>query len=126
MGNQTRALQLIDGCQSRGRADVFAEYCQILGLLLRGETRQAVILLNAMAIERQGEDLMDGEMDYKVAQLLSVAGELSLANDAAALAWQRGFRCQPCYATDPLFSNLRNDPDNATLFSQIYLSDNEE
>ncbi|MFK7958057.1 MAG: winged helix-turn-helix domain-containing protein [Lysobacterales bacterium] len=123
MGNQTQALQLTDGCRSIGRADVFAEYCQILGLLLRGDTNQAAILLKALVIERRGGNLMDGEMDYKIAQLLSAADENALALDSATLAWQRGFQCRSCYSSAPLFARLRESPASAKTFAEIYQSE---
>ena len=86
--------------------DRFKRFGRVLRLLLEGEAEDADPLLELLIAQRQRPDVIDGEMDYKLAQLLALAGRDDDARAALMLAEARGFRCPECVARDPDLARL--------------------
>lgn len=106
-GDQIGARAQLAQCASTTQGDRFAGFCDALLRILDDQTEPAVTLLKALQIKRQAADAIDGEVDFKVAQLLAAAGDLEAAMQSVVAAWERGFQCAPCYQNDPLLAPLR-------------------
>lgn len=106
-GDLSGARAQLTQCAASAGGDRFAGFCDALLRILDGQPEPAITLLKAMQIKRQAADTIDGEVDFKVAQLLAAAGDVEAAMQSVHAAWDRGFKCAPCYQNDPLLAPLR-------------------
>ncbi|MDJ0655198.1 MAG: winged helix-turn-helix domain-containing protein [Xanthomonadales bacterium] len=100
-GDTAGARKTLSAMQDPLPRDRFEQFGRVLQLILSDRSEEALPLLDLMLARRNAADAMDGEMDFKLAQLLARAGRMDHARTALQLARQRGFNCTPCVRNDP-------------------------
>jgi tetratricopeptide (TPR) repeat protein len=105
-GQEDLALAMLSTMNTPLPRDRFERFGRVLRLLLEEDFDSAEALLSLLLEQRRDPDSIDGEMDYKLAQLLALAGRESDARAALRLSEERGFRCAECIARDPGLSAL--------------------
>jgi tetratricopeptide (TPR) repeat protein len=90
--------------------DVFARLSAALVAVLDDDPRTAAEITRGLARQRQAVGTPDGEITYKQAQVLALAGARGDALEQLALAVEQGFFCAPCLAGDPMLRPLAGDP----------------
>lgn len=105
-GQADEALELLSTMDTPLPRDRFERFGRVLRLLLEEDVDSAEGLLSLLLEQRRDPDSIDGEMDYKLAQLLTMAGREADARAVLRLARERGFRCSQCIARDPGLSEL--------------------
>lgn len=113
-GEEARALELLETMDTPLPNDRFERFGRVLRLLLEQNAESAEALLSMLLEQRQDPEVIDGEMDYKLAQLLALAGRDADARTALTLAEERGFRCAPCIARDPGLRRLSSEKGNSS------------
>ena len=79
--------------------------------LSAGRKADANELLHRTWDEMEDRGVSDAESMYKVAQAFAVAGDKQAALHSLSHAIDGGFFCYSCFATDPLLSSLRSEPE---------------
>jgi DNA-binding winged helix-turn-helix (wHTH) protein/tetratricopeptide (TPR) repeat protein len=90
--------------------DLFARLSQALLAILEQQPEEARTVLADLVLRRRRTAARDGEVSFKVAQLLALAGERQAATEQARLAIQQGFFCVPCFRDDPVLAPLAAEP----------------
>jgi hypothetical protein len=88
--------------------DLFARFCQALGAIIEGRAQQAITDVRQIARQRAELGARDGEMTYKQAQLLALAGDREGGASELARAASQGFFCSDCFEQDPALASLRD------------------
>lgn len=86
--------------------DLFARLAAGLLAILEGDARGGAEIVRQIARQRRELGTPDGEMTFKEAQLLALAGERDLALDQLERAVGQGFACVDCIARDPWLAPL--------------------
>ena len=76
-----------------------------------GRKADAIDLLHRTWNEMEDRGVSDAESMYKVTQAFAVAGDKQAALHSLSHTIDGGFFCYACFATDPLLSSLRDDPE---------------
>jgi tetratricopeptide (TPR) repeat protein len=76
-----------------------------------GQKAAANELLQRTWDEMEDRGVSDAESMYKVAQAFAVAGDKQAALHSLSHTIDGGFFCYSCFATDPLLSSLRGEPE---------------
>lgn len=115
LGDLAAAREVLDASFRSNPADIFGRFAQALMAILDGdhEAGRSIVL----QIARQRRDLggRDGEITYKEAQLLALAGDLENAAAQLELAVAQGFFCAPYLRIDPALEGLRDTPSFARI-----------
>lgn len=90
--------------------DLFGRLSQALLAIVRGEDEEARVVLAQLTRQRAGQEAVDGEVSFKIAQLLTMAGEERAGLEQLALAVEQGFFCPACLSDDPVLGRLEGDP----------------
>ena len=90
--------------------DLFARLAQAQLAILEGERGEALLHLRQLALQRRALGGSDGEVTYKLAQLLALAGSPDEALGELRLAVDQGFFCPACLQNDPAWQDLRRAP----------------
>jgi DNA-binding winged helix-turn-helix (wHTH) protein/tetratricopeptide (TPR) repeat protein len=100
-GRTDEALRVLQPAYRERPGDVFARLARALAEILAGRGDAASLILRQLADQRRELGASDGELTFKVAQLLARAGEPEAARAELELAIAQGFFCPRCYLDDP-------------------------
>ncbi len=106
-GDEESALRLSTLAYRSSPEGVFGQFARAMSLALEGDLAGARVVVESMSRQRTELEALDGEIDYKQAQLLALAGDDEGALQELDLAVERGFFCARCLLTDPLLDDLR-------------------
>jgi predicted Zn-dependent protease len=90
--------------------DVFSRLCRALIAVIDGRSAEAVTEIRHLARQRLELDGRDGEMTYKQAQLLALAGDREASAAELERAVQQGFVCARCIEQDPALAAIHDTP----------------
>ncbi|HEV8632100.1 MAG TPA: winged helix-turn-helix domain-containing protein [Thermoanaerobaculia bacterium] len=90
-------------------ADVFGRLSQALLADIDGEHEDARFIVRQLWRQRRELGAQDGEMTYKLALLLAMAGDRDEALARLEEAIDEGFFCVECFERDPTWAPLRSD-----------------
>jgi DNA-binding winged helix-turn-helix (wHTH) protein len=96
-------------------SDPFARLSEALVAVIDGRHADAGLLLGQLALQRQRLAATDGELTYRVAELLAAAGDGERALAEAERAVAQGFACAPCFSASPGFAGIASEPRLAAL-----------
>lgn len=94
-----------------GPGEVFGRLSYALLATVEGDGASAQRIVDSLARQRQSLGGTDGEITYKEAQILALAGARKAAIDRLETAVGQGFFCAPCLIADPSFDGLRDAPE---------------
>lgn len=89
--------------------DLFGRLCQALLANLTGEPEEARVVLRQLARQRTEKGARDGEVTYKIGELLILSGAPDEGFKQLGLAVEQGFFCPRCLATDPVLAPVADD-----------------
>jgi DNA-binding winged helix-turn-helix (wHTH) protein/tetratricopeptide (TPR) repeat protein len=98
--------------------DVFARFGQALTAIVDGQPKEAVEQIRQLSRQRVELGSRDGEVTYKQAQLLALAGDREGSLDELDRAVEQGFFCTPCFAQDPAMEPLGALPRFREIFAR--------
>ncbi len=104
------AIPILEPAFRLNPGDTFGRLSQSLLAILENRRDEGLEIARELSRQRQTTKSGDGEMTYKVAQLLALAGDRELSIRQLALAVDQGFFCAPYIASDPLIASVRPDP----------------
>jgi hypothetical protein len=110
LGRPERAREVLRPVFRDNPADLFARFSHALLAILEGDQAAARAIVQQIASQRQVLGAVDGEITYKQAQLLALAGDHQAALAELALAVEQGFFSAPYLASDPVLAALRGEP----------------
>jgi tetratricopeptide (TPR) repeat protein len=113
LGRPERAREVLRPAFRDNPADLFARFAHALLAVLEGDHAAARAIVRQIALQRRELGAVDGEITYKQAQLLALAGDRDAALEQLALAVEQGFFNVPFLTSDPLLASLRADPSYA-------------
>lgn len=87
-------------------SDMFSSLSRALVAILNEQPGLASVTVRQLAASRSRLPLKDGEVTYKQAQLLTLAGDPQAALDNLGDAVDQGFFCVVCIELDPVLSRL--------------------
>ncbi len=108
-GNETGAREALEPAFRENPGAVFGRLAHTLLNLLDGDLDTARAIVKQVARQRRDLGAVDGEITYKQAQMLALAGDQAAALEELALAVEQGFFCWPYFETDPALSSLRGE-----------------
>ncbi len=104
------ARELLEPAFAMNPADIFAPLTEAMLAAMRGERRTVLAIIGEID-RRTADNPRDGEMVFKQAQILAMAGEDQAAASQVLTAVEAGFFCLQCYVEDPWLSRLEDQPD---------------
>jgi DNA-binding winged helix-turn-helix (wHTH) protein len=107
------AAELVPAFRERP-SDPFARLAEALVAVIEGRAADARLLLGQLALQRTRLAASDGELTFRVAELLAAAGDRDAAAAEAERAVAQGFRCAPCFAGVPAFAALAESMPSAS------------
>lgn len=105
-GERERAREVLEPAFRSDPGDQFARLSEALLALLENRPEEARLVVGQLARERQRRRAVDGEMTYKVAELLALSDAADAALDQLDLAVRQGFFCSSCMVGSPAFLDL--------------------
>ena len=109
-GRRANAVPHLAGIESSA-TDVFNGLALALHAGLTGHGRDGAAMIRAIADQRRAAHNNDGEITFKQAQILSVAGEPTSALATLDEAVAQGFVCVTCFESSSLLEPVRALPD---------------
>lgn len=109
-GQRTNAAAHVERIEGSS-TNVFIALAQALHAGLTGRRDAAAATVRSIAERRRAAGDIDGEVTFKQAQILSVAGEASAALEMLDDAVAQGFVCVACFDTSTLLESVRALPD---------------
>ena len=100
-GREAKARAVLAPVFRRQPGDLFARLAQAQLAILEGDRGQALLHLRQLALQRHAVGGSDGEVTYKLAQLLALAGSPDEAFGQLRLALAQGFFCPACLRKRP-------------------------
>jgi tetratricopeptide (TPR) repeat protein len=111
LGDLTRARENFRRAAQIDPEDVFSQLSQAMSFALDRDRIRGVQLLRTIEAKRTTEDVPDGEVTYKLAQVYALLGDQAAALKNLELAIRQGFFAFPYMERDPLVQTLRSHPD---------------
>jgi len=109
MADRDGATALLNSSNDAQSDDLFARFARALAAILNQQPDLAHVIIVDIATQLHGSGNIDGEMTYKVAQLLSLVGDNKLALAKLSLAVDQGFFCVDYFLKDPAIAPLKQD-----------------
>ena len=109
-GRRANAVAHLVGIEASA-TNVFIGLARALHAGLTGRERDGVAMIRVIADERRAAGNSDGEITFKQAQILSIAGEPSSALATLNEAVAQGFVCVTCFESSSLLEPVRALPD---------------
>ncbi len=106
-GNVAESERILNTAFADFPSDMFGSLSRALLAHLAGDNRLAVEVVRQVAAGRARLPLRDGEVTYKQAQLLALAGDLDGALLALEQTIEQGFFCARCFEEDSALQPLR-------------------
>ncbi len=119
LGREDAALEELARARSSDPSDVFAQLADALAAIVAADRETARARLETLDRRRLTEGPTDGEMTYKVAQLLALAGDRSAALTTLERALEEGFFCAACIEADAAWSAWVHEPAHAARFQAL-------
>ncbi len=106
LGKHKEAQFALSSSYQENPTDIFGQLSAVLELIESGDLESALSLLTALQQQRSSSLAKDGEVSFRIAQLMAMAGDLKGANSQLHLSWQQGFQCRLCIDNDPTLASL--------------------
>ena len=113
MGQPRTALELLERVRDADPVDVFARLDRALVAVLSGDAPLGRDIVRELARQRLEHRAGDGELTFKQAQVLALAGLTAEAASQLRLAVTQGFFCPACIEADRALARLAGEPDYA-------------
>jgi len=88
---------------------------------IAGRHAPALEFLQQTEDEMEERGVSDAESMLKIAQAYAVLGNIPAALHALSHTIEGGFFCYPCFVTDPLLANIRNESEFQRLMEEARL-----
>ena len=108
LGLTSEAVATLEPAFQTEPGDLFGRLSQALLSILQDRPAEAGVVLDQLIRQREMAAHADGEVGYKIAQLLSLANRPLDAIDQLGLALEQGFFCPRCLDLEPAFEPLRD------------------
>lgn len=108
-GDAEGALRAVGPALSASPGGIFGQLCHAVAALAEGDPAAARAVVEAVSRHRRELGHGDGEITYKQAQLLALAGARERAVEELGRAVEEGFFCPRCFETDPSLAALSED-----------------
>jgi tetratricopeptide (TPR) repeat protein len=112
-GNHDAARQVLEPAFRLKPSDVFAQLSAALLATLDGKPEESQAILRNVLRQREALRATDGEMSFKIAQLLVFAGQPDEGMRTLSQAVSQGFFCVSCLDGDPLLHPVHGRSDFA-------------
>lgn len=109
-GDHAAARAALDPAFRENPGTVFGGLAHALLRVVEDDPRGAATIVRQVASQRQELGAVDGEITYKQAQILALAGDRAGALEQLARAVEQGFFCLPYLRSDPALRSLDGDP----------------
>jgi serine/threonine protein kinase/TolB-like protein/tetratricopeptide (TPR) repeat protein len=117
----TQAAQAFDRAYMLEPSLLPAKVGKALSDSIAGRRAPALDLLHQTEEEMEELGVSDAESMFKIAQAYAVLGNKPAALHALSHTIEGGFFCYPCFVTDPLLANIRNEPESERLMEEARL-----
>ncbi|MEO8275148.1 MAG: winged helix-turn-helix domain-containing protein [Thermoanaerobaculia bacterium] len=114
-GRPAEAAQELGPAFLERPTDPFARLAEALVAEIEGRNDDARLLLGQLALQRTRLAASDGELTFRVAELLAGAGDSERSLVEAERALGQGFFCSRCFATAPAFAGVSHEPRFAAI-----------
>jgi DNA-binding winged helix-turn-helix (wHTH) protein/tetratricopeptide (TPR) repeat protein len=94
-----------------GQSSVFGRLSQALLAAIDDRGDVAERLVEEVALQRRRRGAADGEITYKQAEVLALAGRVESATRELRATVEEGFFCARCLELNPSFAAMHDDPD---------------
>lgn len=101
-GDREGAIATLEPAFTEHPEDLFARLSQALLANVQDRPIEARVVLEQLMRQRAHQEVRDGEVTYKIAQLLVFSGALEAGLEQLSLAVEEGFFCTDCMTHDPL------------------------
>jgi DNA-binding winged helix-turn-helix (wHTH) protein/tetratricopeptide (TPR) repeat protein len=108
-GRPEAARGWLESSVRAGQSSVFGRLAQALLAAMDGRHAEAERLVGEIALQRRSRGAADGEITYKQAEVLALAGRTEAAAKELRRAVEEGFFCARCFELDPAFASMRDD-----------------
>jgi DNA-binding winged helix-turn-helix (wHTH) protein/tetratricopeptide (TPR) repeat protein len=110
LGHDEAAQRALEPAFLDHPGDTFARLCQALLARLRGAPEESKLMLEQLVRQRREKGSGDGEVSFKIGELLVLAGAADEGLDQLARAVEQGFFCPRCLVSSPALEPLADDP----------------
>jgi serine/threonine protein kinase/tetratricopeptide (TPR) repeat protein len=117
----TRAAQAFDRAYTLEPSLLPARVGKALSDSIAGRHAPALEFLHQTEDEMEERGVSDAESMFKIAQAYAVLGNVPAALHALSHTIEGGFFCYPCFVTDPLLANIRNESEFQRLMEEARL-----
>ncbi len=117
-GNVEAAKAALAPAFEEDAGDSFSRLAQALLAVLDGKSEEARVTLHQLARQRQARGVGDGEVSFKIGQLLLQAGDTDGGLDQLELAIEQGFFCVACLKGSGTPGRLRGSDRYLTLLAE--------
>ena len=104
-GQRSSAVQHLAGIESSG--SVFSRLAAAMHAALSSRQSDVATMMSSIADQRRTEGDSDGEVTFKQAQILTLAGDVPSALAALDEAVTQGFVCVPCFESSSILEPVR-------------------
>jgi len=110
LGHEEAARKALEPAFLDYPGDTFARLCQALLAQLEGAPEESKVILEQLVRQRREKGSGDGEVSFKLGELLVLAGAEDGGLRQLSLAVEQGFFCPRCLASSPALEPLAGDP----------------
>lgn len=108
-GDPAGARRAVDPALSASPGGIFGQLCHAVAALAEGDPLAAETIVDSVSRHRRELGHRDGEITYKQAQLLALAGAPERAVEELGRAVEEGFFCPRCFEDDPSLESLAGE-----------------
>jgi hypothetical protein len=109
-GDEAAAEAQLAPLFSAAPGQLWARLAQALLAVVQDKPQEAIQVATVLARNATAVGLQDGEVSYRIAQVLALAGDADGALDMLGTAVAQGFVCAACFRADRSLIELRNHP----------------
>lgn len=110
-GDRAGARSAVAPALGASPGGVFGQLCHVVAALAEGDRATARAVVESVSRHRRELGHLDGEITYKQAQLLALAGAPGRAVEELGRTVDDGFFCPQCFETDAALASLAGRPD---------------
>ncbi|MEM7612943.1 MAG: winged helix-turn-helix domain-containing protein [Pseudomonadota bacterium] len=103
LGDKAQSADILRDTRQRFPSDLYSRFCSVLLAIIEDENVVAQNILIGIIEERDASGQSDGEVAYREAVLLMLAGRPRLAIERLYKATSQGFLCLECVQRDPIW-----------------------
>lgn len=108
LGHPDTAAAVLEPAFRENPGDVFGRLASALLAQIEGDSTAAIEIVRQVARQREAQGAVDGEITFKQAEILALAGDASEALEQLKRAVDQGFFCPRCLREDPVLAPLRS------------------